>query len=206
MLKKLDFYFDVGSPTAYLAYQKLLQMKSIYDFKLIYIPVLLGGIFKLTGNQSPALIPAKGRYMELFDLPRFAKLYNTSFKSNPHFPVNTLSLMRGAIAAQEMTCLNEYINCVFKALWVKQLDMGDPKIVADELEKNGIDYNAIIQLAQSKPIKTKLIDNTQQSVDRGVFGAPTFFIGEEMYFGQDRLQMIETLLIEDREQTESLVK
>tara|TARA_A100001011_G_C14076755_1_gene742709 strand:- start:67 stop:666 length:600 start_codon:yes stop_codon:yes gene_type:complete len=197
MLRTLDFYFDVGSPTAYLGYQKLLQMKSSYDFNLIYIPMLLGGIFKLTGNQSPAVIPAKGRYMELFDLPRFAKLYNTSFKSNPHFPVNTLSLMRGAIAAQEMTCLNKYINCVFHALWVKQLDMGHPEIVANELEKSGLDHNAIIQLAQSKPIKMKLIENTQQAADRGVFGAPTFFVGEEMYFGQDRLHMIETLLIED---------
>ena len=110
MIKKLDFYFDVGSPTSYLAYQKLLQMKSKYDFNLIYIPVLLGGIFKLTGNQSPAVIAAKGRYMELFDLPRFAKLYNVSFKSNPYFPVNTLTLMRGAIAAQEMTFFKEINN------------------------------------------------------------------------------------------------
>ena len=199
MVKKLDFYFDVGSPTSYLAYRKLLQMKSKYDFNLIYIPVLLGGIFKLTGNQSPAVIAAKGRYMELFDLPRFAQLYNVSFKSNPHFPINTLTLMRGAIAAQEMTFLNEYLDCIFRALWVKQLNLGDPEILADELKRSGIDHGTIIQLAQSIHIKTKLIENTEQAVDKGIFGAPTFFVGEEMYFGQDRLHMIEALLIRDNE-------
>ena len=199
MVKKLDFYFDVGSPTSYLAYRKLLQMKSKYDFNLIYIPVLLGGIFKLTGNQSPAVIAAKGRYMELFDLPRFAQLYNVSFKSNPHFPINTLTLMRGAIAAQEMTFLNEYLDCIFRALWVKQLNLGDPEILADELKGSGIDHGTIIQLAQSIHIKTKLIENTEQAVDKGIFGAPTFFFGEEMYFGQDRLHMIEALLTRDKE-------
>jgi len=205
-MKELDFYFDVGSPTSYLAYRKLLQMQSKYNFNLIYIPILLGGIFKLTGNQSPAVIAAKGKYMELFDLPRFAKLYNVSFKSNPHFPVNTLTLMRGAIAAQEMTFLNKYLDCVFDALWVKQLNMGHPEILADELKKNEMEYSVVIKLAQSEQIKAKLIENTQQAVDRGIFGAPTFFIEGDMYFGQDRLHIIETLLMKDGKQTETFIK
>ena len=144
--------------------------------------------------------------MELFDLPRFAKLYNVSFKSNPHFPVNTLTLMRGAIAAQEMTFLNKYLDCVFDALWVKQLNMGHPEILADELKKNEVEYSVVIKLAQSEQIKAKLIENTQQAVDRGIFGAPTFFIEGDMYFGQDRLHIIETLLMKDGKQTETFIK
>jgi 2-hydroxychromene-2-carboxylate isomerase len=194
MSTNLDFYFDFGSPTTYLAYKRLLQLQGQYDLSINYIPILLGGLFKATGNASPVTIPAKGSYMMTHDLPRFSKRYGVDLKFNPHFPVNTLHLMRGAIAAQKQGCFDNYVAALFDAMWQQGKNLGDPEIVASVLNDAGMDATALMSLAQDPEVKTELISNTEGAVARGAFGAPTMFIGEEMYFGQDRMDFIEEAL------------
>lgn len=194
MSKTLEFYFDFGSPTAYLAHKRLGQLQSQYALTVEYKPMLLGGVFKATGNVSPVTIPAKGQYMLAHDLPRFAKRYNATLNMNPHFPINTLHLMRGAIAAQQLGCMENYTNSVYDAVWVAGKNMGDSEVVVEHLSNAGLDTEAILSLAQDPDIKAQLIANTDAAVERGVFGAPTFFMDSEMYFGQDRLDFVEEAL------------
>ena len=191
---ELDFYFDFGSPASYLAYKRLRQLESKYDLVVNWIPMLLGGVFKATGNVSPVTVPAKGNYMVNQDFPRFAKRYDVPMRFNPYFPINTLNLMRGAVAAQSEGVFDTYANAVFDAMWQEQLDLGQVDIVVKTLQKAGLDAMALLELTQNDAIKQTLIANTNQAVDRGVFGAPTMFIGEDMYFGQDRLDFIEAHL------------
>jgi 2-hydroxychromene-2-carboxylate isomerase len=192
----LEFYFDFGSPTAYLAYKRLLQLREQYTFDLAYRPMLLGGVFKATGNTSPVAIPAKGAYMSKYDLPRFAKRYGVSLNFNPFFPINTLKLMRGAIAAQRLDCLEPYLAVVYDAVWLDGKNMGEPDVVVEILSAGGLDAGALMSLSQDPEVKAELISNTEVAVERGVFGAPTLFMGEEMYFGQDRLDFVEQSLQE----------
>jgi 2-hydroxychromene-2-carboxylate isomerase len=194
MSTTLDFYFDFGSPTAYLAYQRIKQLEAQYDLNVNYQPVLLGGLFKATDNASPVTIPAKGVYMMTHDLPRFAKRYNVPMNMNPHFPINTLPLMRGAIAAQQLGCFDDYCAAMYDAMWVEELNMGDPEIIQQRIAQAGLDADALIALTQDKAVKDQLIANTDAAVKRGAFGAPTMFIGDEMFFGQDRLDFIEERL------------
>lgn len=194
MSTTLDFYFDFGSPTAYLAYQRIKQLEAQYDLNVNYQPVLLGGLFKATDNASPVTIPAKGVYMMTHDLPRFAKRYNVPMNMNPHFPINTLPLMRGAIAAQQLGCFDDYCAAMYDAMWVEELNMGDPEIIQQRIDQAGLDADALIALTQDKAVKDQLIANTDAAVKRGAFGAPTMFIGDEMFFGQDRLDFIEERL------------
>ena len=191
---ELDFYFDFGSPASYLAYKRLRQLESKYDLVVNWIPMLLGGVFKATGNVSPVTVPAKGNYMVNQDFPRFAKRYDVPMRFNPYFPINTLNLMRGAVATQSEGVFDTYANAVFDAMWQEQLDLGQVDIVVKTLQKAGLDAMALLELTQNDAIKQTLIANTNQAVDRGVFGAPTMFIGEDMYFGQDRLDFIEAHL------------
>jgi 2-hydroxychromene-2-carboxylate isomerase len=191
MTKTVEFYFDFGSPTAYLAYKRLMQLNDQYDMHVEFKPMLLGGVFKATGNSSPVMIPAKGQYMGQYDLPRFAKRYQVPFNHNPHFPINTLYLMRGYFAADEASKAGEYREAVFNAMWIDQKNMGDMTVVQSVLEENSIDANLIFAKAETPEIKTTLIKQTEEAVNRGIFGAPTMFIGSEMYFGQDRLDFIE---------------
>jgi 2-hydroxychromene-2-carboxylate isomerase len=193
MTKTVEFYFDVGSPTAYLAYKRLLQLNEQYKCSIKYHPILLGGIFKATGNNSPIMVPAKGRYMDM-DMPRYAKMYGVPLKMNPHFPINTLNLMRGAIAALDTDYFQIYLEAVFNAIWIDGKDMGDLDIVTSVLSSAGLDASIILELTQDPKIKDKLISNTEWAVERGLFGAPTMFIGGEMFFGQDRLHFIEAEL------------
>lgn len=194
MQKHLDFYFDFGSPTAYLAYSRLQQLTEQYDLVVNYHPVLLGGIFKATSNMSPVAIPAKGKYMLEQDLPRFARRYGVALQFNPHFPINTLQLMRGAFAAKRLDCLADYMRVVFQAVWVEQKNMGDPEVVAQVLTEAGLDAGALLELAQNPDIKAELITSTESAVEKGAFGAPTMYMDGDMYFGQDRLDFIEEAL------------
>ena len=194
MSKTVEFYFDVGSPTAYLAHKRLGQLSAQYELQVRYIPMLLGGVFKATGNASPVTIPAKGKYMLEQDLPRFAQRYGVPLNFNPHFPINTLNLMRGAIAAGRLGCLEAYVNLAFDAVWVQEKNMGDPVVLSQALSEAGLDAEGLVALSQDPEVKAELLANTEAAVARGVFGAPTLFMDGAMYFGQDRLDFIEAAL------------
>lgn len=194
MRKTLEFYYDFGSPTAYLAHKRLRQLADQYALDVIYKPMLLGGVFKATGNNSPVAIPAKGHYMMTHDLPRFARRYGVVLNPNPFFPINTLNLMRTAIAAQRLGCASTMIDAVYEAVWVQEKNMGDTALVAAVLTEHGLDSEALLALSQDPEVKAELIACTDAAVARGVFGAPTFFMDGEMYFGQDRLDFVQEAL------------
>ena len=194
MAQTIDFYFDFGSPTAYLAYKRLQQLKAQYSCTIDYKPVLLGGLFKASGNMSPVTVPAKGKYMMTQDLPRFATLYQVPLTVNPHFPINTLNLMRGAVATLGQDYFDKYVEAVYDAIWVNGDNMGNLDVVANVLSDAGLNAQTIIAATQDPDIKAALISNTEAAVARGCFGAPTMFIGNDMFFGQDRLQFIEMAL------------
>jgi 2-hydroxychromene-2-carboxylate isomerase len=194
MSKTIEFYFDFGSPTAYLAHKRLQQLKAEYGCTIDYKPVLLGGLFKASGNMSPVTVPAKGKYMMTQDLPRFAALYQVPLTVNPHFPINTLNLMRGAVATLGQDYFDNYVEVVYDAIWVNGDNMGNLEVVANVLSDAGLNAQKIIAATQDPDIKAALISNTEAAVARGCFGAPTMFIGNDMFFGQDRLQFIEMAL------------
>lgn len=198
MTKTVEFYFDLGSPTTYLAHTQLAKICADTQSELIYIPMLLGGVFKATGNASPAMIPAKGRYM-FQDLDRFAKRYGVQLRFNPHFPINTLILMRAVTGMQmrQPQCFAEFVDCLFKALWVEGRNLNDPQTVAAVLTENGFDPQEIMALTNDESVKAALKENTEAAIKRGVFGAPSMFIGDQLFFGQDRLDFVEEALRQD---------
>ena len=191
MSKTVEFFFDLGSPATYLAYTQLPKICQHTDSQLIYTPMLLGGVFKATGNASPAVIPAKGRYM-FQDLGRYAKRYGVPLKFNPHFPINTLMLMRAVTGIQlrHPERFIAFIDCLFTALWVEGRSLGDPATVAEVLTQNGFDPNEVLALSADEEVKAALKDNTEKAVQRGVFGAPSMFAGNQLFFGQDRLDFV----------------
>ena len=191
MSKTVEFYFDLGSPATYLAYTQLPKICEQTDSQLIYIPFLLGGVFKATGNASPATIPAKGRYM-FQDLDRYAKRYGVPLKFNPHFPINTLMLMRAVTGMQlrHPQRFQAFIDCLFHALWVEGRSLDDLATVASVLTQNGFDPNEVLALTADEEVKATLKDNTEKAVQRGVFGAPSMFVDNQLYFGQDRLDFV----------------
>ena len=196
MRKSLEFFFDVGSPAAYLAWTQLPSICSgAAGSAVVYQPMLLGGVFQATGNQSPMTVPAKGRYM-VGDLERHARRYQVPFNHNPHFPINTLTLMRAATAVQmgQPERFADYVDAVFRAIWVNRLDMNDPQVVATVLQAAGFDPTALLAQASEPRVKDRLKQVTQDAVARGVFGAPTFFIDGQMFWGQDRLDFVERRL------------
>jgi len=194
MSKTLEFYFDFASPTAYLAHKRLQQLREQYGLVIDYKPMLLGGVFKATGNATPVSVPAKGKYMLESDLPRFSRRYGVTLNMNPYFPINTLYLMRAAIGAQQLDCLQPYIDTVFDAVWVAGKNMGDPEVVTQVLVDNGLDAQALMALSQDSEIKAALISATEEAVARGAFGTPTMYMDGEMFFGQDRLDFVEEAL------------
>ena len=196
MSKSVEFFFDVGSPTVYLAATQLSKIAGRHGATVLWRPVLLGGVFKATGNVSPATVPAKSRYMG-DDLERFARRYEVPFLFNPFFPVNTLALMRGAVAYQQQGRLDQYIEAIFSAMWVTGKNMNEPTIVAEVLETIGIGAQEFLVAIAAQDVKDKLKSNTEEAVERGAFGAPTFFVGDEMFFGQDRLDFVEAALAAD---------
>lgn len=193
MTKQIDVYFDLGSPASYLAWTQLPGLAERHNATLNWKPMLLGGVFKATGNQSPATNPAKGRYMQV-DLKRFANEYGVEFNFNPHFPVDTLMLMRGAVAQLEGPRFQDYLNAIFSALWVEQQDMNSPEVVARVLSQAGFNPEEVLAQCQEPFVKEALKTITEEAVSRGAFGAPTFFVGEEMFFGQDRLWQVDRAL------------
>jgi 2-hydroxychromene-2-carboxylate isomerase len=195
MTKTVEFYFDVGSPAAYLAWMQMPRLFAATDARAAYKPMLLGGVFQATGNQSPMAIPAKGRYV-MMDLERFAQRDGIAFSHNPFFPINTLTLMRGATALQmrEPARMIPYVDAVFRAIWVEGKDMNDPAVVGAVLQQAGFDPAALLALAADPAVKERLKAVTQDAVARGVFGAPTFFVDGQMYWGQDRLDFVQQAL------------
>ncbi len=194
-MKEVEFYFDVGSPAAYLAWTQLPRIAQESGAALVFRPMLLGGVFQATGNHSPMQVPAKGRYV-MADLERFAHRYGVAFRHNPFFPINTLALMRGAIGLQmrDEARMAPYADAVFRAIWVEGLDMGEPQVVGTALQRAGFDPQALFALASEPEVKERLKAATQEAVARGVFGAPTFFVGSQMYWGQDRLDFVKEAL------------
>lgn len=191
MSKTVEFYFDLGSPATYLAYTQLPKICEQTDSQLIYIPILLGGIFKATGNASPATVPAKGQYL-FQDLGRYASRYGVPLKFNPHFPINTLMLMRAVTGIQlrQSERFLAFIDCLFKALWVDGRSLDDPATVAAVLTQNNFDPNEVLALTSDEEVKAVLKENTEQAVQRGVFGAPSMFVDGQLFFGQDRLDFV----------------
>lgn len=191
----VEFIFDFASANAYLAHKVMPEFIARTDATLVYTPCLLGGIFKATGNKAPMVqyadAPAKLAY-EYLEIDRFiAKHGLTKFRMNPHFPVNSLLIMRAAIVAQTEGTLDRYIDAVLRAVWEDGLKMDDPDIVAAFLSANGFNGPAMLARTQEQAIKDTLIHNTEAAVTRGVFGIPTFFVGDEMFFGKDRLGQVE---------------
>jgi 2-hydroxychromene-2-carboxylate isomerase len=186
----IEFFFDYGSPASYLAYTQMPSIAQRTGAHIVYRPMLLGGVFKATGNQSPVTIPPKGAWM-MTDLPRFAKRYGVPYVRNPHFPINTLNLMRGAIAAEMEGRLIPYSDAIFRAIWVDQKRMEDPIVIGGVLREAGFDPAAMMAAIGTAAVKDKLKISTEEAVARGVFGAPTCFVGDAMFFGQDRLDFVE---------------
>ena len=195
MSKKVEFFFDVGSPASYLAWTQLESIAQRTNAKIIWRPMLLGAVFQATGNASPAAVPAKGAYM-LKDLQHFSNIYGVPFNFNPFFPLNTMHLMRGATAYLEEPEFQTYLAAIFNALWSEQLNMESPEVVAEVLSKAGIDMTDFMARISETEVKERLKDTTEEAVARGVFGAPSFFVNGEMFFGQDRLSFVEIALKE----------
>ena len=196
-MRTLEFFFDYGSPYSYLANTRLPELVKRTDCTLIYRPMLLGGVFKATGNRSPFEDPVQQRRTYgAIELKRWVDRLGVPFQRNKHFPINTLNLMRTAHAAQEAGVFETFHEAVFSAFWERSLDMGDPEVLADVLRNAELDAPALLESSQDPEIKGRLKDLTEQAVERGVFGAPTFFVGTEMYFGNDRLEFVEEALSE----------
>lgn len=195
MSKTIDFIFDFGSPNAYLAWKVLPGIAARTDAQINLIPCLLGGIFKATNNRSPveAFGEVKGKLAyEGLETRRFvAKHGLTAYRQNPHFPVNTLLIMRGLIAARRMGVGDRYFDVVLAAMWEQGEKMDDPDVVARVLTASGLDAKALLEATQDPDVKAELVANTEAAVARGVFGIPTFFVGSEMFFGKDRLGQVE---------------
>lgn len=191
----VEFLFDFGSPNAYLCHKVIPALQSRTGAAFSYMPILLGGLFKLANNRSPieafADIPNKMAY-ERLEMQRFVDRHGlTAFRFNPNFPVNTLHLMRGAVAARSLDCFERYINTMFAAMWERELRMDDPATIAATLTAADLDAERLMQTSQSPEVKAGLMANTQAAHDRGAFGSPTFFVGDAMYFGKDRLRDVE---------------
>jgi len=194
MTKTVEFYFDFGSPYSYLAYKALPGIAAAHGAQIVWRPMLLGGVFKATGNHSPVEIPAKGKWMQQ-DMQRWAARYGAVFRNNPHFPINTLVLMRGAAGMQMRgQDFDKYVEAIFRAMWENPRNLGEPQELAAVLRQAGFDADAFLALVNDPAVKEQLKKNTEEAVARGVFGAPTFFVGEEMFWGQDRLDFVAAAL------------
>jgi len=191
----VEFHFDFGSPNAYLAHRVIPAIEARTGARFRYVPVLLGGVFKATGNRSPVEaftgIANKLAYEKL-ETRRFIERHGiTEFRPNPFFPVNTLTIMRGAAAAELDGGLEAYVDAVFHHMWEAPKKMDDPDVIRTALDESGLDGAAILERTRDPAVKAKLIANTEQSVARGTFGSPTFFIGDAIWFGKDRLRDVE---------------
>ncbi len=195
MSKQIEHFFDFGSPTSYLAYTQLPRIAAECGAQIVWRPMLLGGVFKATGNASPVTVPAKGRWMT-DDIARWARRYGVPFTFNPHFPINTLTLMRGATGLQmrQPESFERYLETIYAAMWRTPRNLGDPAVLESVLAGAGFDAAAFTALVSDPEVKARLVASTEEAVARGVFGAPTSFVGAQMFFGQDRLDFVREAL------------
>ena len=199
MTPKVEFHFDFGSPNAYFVHKLIPQVERRTGAKFTYVPILLGGVFKLTNNQPPMVqfkgVKNKQEYQRL-EIVRFIEKHGlTQFKMNPHFPVNTVQIMRGAVAAEMDGQIARYVDAVFRHMWEEGRKMDDPEVIRAALDASGIDGARVLARIQDQDVKDKLLENTESSVARGTFGAPTFFVGDEIFFGKDRLRDVEEEIV-----------
>jgi 2-hydroxychromene-2-carboxylate isomerase len=201
-MSKVEFHFDFGSPNAYLSHLVIPEIEKRTGVRFEYVPVLLGGVFKLTNNRSPAEslagIKNKPDY-ERLETARFIRRHRISrFKANPFFPVNTLVMMRGAIAAQSLGLFERYVDNMYRHMWAEPKKMDDPAVFSAALEESDLPIARILEMVQTPEVKDRLLENTRRSVERGTFGSPTFFVGEEIFFGKDRLRDVEEMIVASR--------
>lgn len=201
-MSKVEFHFDFGSPNAYLSHLVIPDIEKRTGVKFEYVPVLLGGVFKATNNRSPGEafrdIKNKPQYQRL-EMQRFIRKHGiASFSFNPHFPVNTITIMRGAIAAQGLGFFDRYVDEVYRNMWSEGRKMDDPAVIAAAWKESGFDADRLFAAIQDQAVKDRLMANTQRSVERGAFGSPTFFVGDEMFFGKDRLRDVEDMIVETK--------
>ena len=193
-----QFLFDVGSPNAFLSHEAIPAIEKRTGVKFDYVPILLGGIFKATNNKSPAETLAgikNKREFHALETERFVKRFQVKpYSWNPFFPINTLNLMRAAVAAQLEGVFEKYVDVAFFHMWVEPKKMDDPDVAAKALTSSGLDAAKLFARAQEPEVKAKLIENTQAAVERGAFGSPTFFVGSEMFFGKEQLREVEELV------------
>ncbi|MBT2335000.1 2-hydroxychromene-2-carboxylate isomerase [Variovorax paradoxus] len=199
VLHQPKFLFDFGSPNAYLSHVVIPQIEARTGTKFEYVPILLGGLFKLTGNRSPAEafagIKNKPEYDRL-ETERFVRRHDIkSLRHNPYWPVNTLQIMRGAVAAQFEGCFEHYVQSVFRHMWEQGLKMDDPAVIVRALNEAGLDSNALIARSQTPEVKERLLANTQEAFNAGAFGSPSFLVGDELFFGKDRLADVEEEIV-----------
>jgi len=190
-----EFHFDFGSPNAYLSHLVLPAIERRTGVRFAYVPVLLGGVFKATGNVSPAVslrgIKNKGEYTAL-ETRRFLRAHGiTRYAPNPFFPVNTLQIMRGAIAAKRLGCFERYVDAVYGHMWAEPKKMDEAEVIGAALRESGLPAEELMALSADPAVKQELLENTERSVARGTFGSPTFFVGDEIFFGKDRLREVE---------------
>ena len=192
----VEFFFDVGSPASYLAWTQLPRLAAETNAVVAWRPMLLGGVFKATGNSSPVTVPAKGRWMT-DDLARWARRYGVAFRIPAHFPINTLTLMRGAAGLQmrRPEAFERYLATIYEAMWKEPANLGDPGVLGATIAAAGFDADEFAALVADPEVKAKLVATTEEAVARGVFGAPTFFVGDAMFFGQDRLDFVREALL-----------
>lgn len=194
----VDFLFDFGSPNAYFCHKVIPALEARTGVRVTYVPILLGGLFKLANNRSPmeafAGIPNKRAY-DALEMQRFIKKHGlTAYRMNPHFPVNTLKIMRGACAAQALGCFERYVDAVYAAMWEQGRNMADDAEILAVLSAAGLDGPALLAKSQEADVKAVLLANTERAHARGAFGSPTFFVGNDIYFGKDRLRDVEEAL------------
>jgi 2-hydroxychromene-2-carboxylate isomerase len=198
MSKTIDFIFDFGSPNGYLAWKVLPAIAARTGATINLIPCLLGGIFKATNNKSPAETLAgikNKREFHAIETERFVRRYGVKpYTWNPFFPVNTLNLMRAAVAAQFEGVFEKYVEAAFHHMWAEPKKMDDPEVAMKAFAASGLDAAKLFARAQDADVKAKLIENTQAAVERGAFGSPTFFVGKEMFFGKEQLREVEEMV------------
>ncbi len=201
-MPKVEFLFDFGSPNAYLSHLVIPEIEKRTGAKFAYLPVLLGGVFKLTNNRSPAEafvgVKNKPEYHRL-ETARFVRQHGiVRYKHNPFFPVNTLMIMRGAVAAQQIGIFERYVDEVYRHMWAEPKKLDDPAVLRAALVESDLPADRLFELVQTAPVKEALMAETQRAVDRGTFGSPTFFVDDDIYFGKDRLRDVEEAIIAKR--------
>ena len=198
----VEFHFDFGSPNAYLSHLVVPAIEGRTGVRFAYVPVLLGGVFKATGNVSPAVslrgIKNKGEYAELETRRSLAQHGITNYTPNPFFPVNTLQIMRGAVAAQRLGCYARYVAEVYRHMWADPKKMDDPQVIEAALRESGLPADELLARAADPSVKQGLFDTTERSVARGTFGSPSFYVGDELFFGKDRLREVEEQILRSK--------